>query len=101
MAQPSCGGAKRFDPTTGVKVTHGLRACNQKKIKSFLQRDELENRYWRWFPGNRASRSTAGAGVESGPFFESETGKICQNSDKGLRQNEVRKKACGGAMPRF
>jgi hypothetical protein len=70
MVQPSCGGAKRFDPTTGVKVTHRLRACNQKKIKNILEHDDSKTSDWRGFPDNRASRSTVDAGVESVPDFE-------------------------------
>jgi len=101
MAQPSCGGAKRFDPTTGVKVTYGLRACNQKKTKNFLHRDELETHNWRWFSGNRASQSTTDAGVESVLFFRSETGEFRQDTDKGLRQNEVRKKTRPASVARF
>jgi hypothetical protein len=74
MVQPSCGGAKRFDPTTGVKVTHRLRACNQKKTKTFIKHDDPKTIGWRGFPGNRTSRSALDAGVESVRDFESERG---------------------------
>jgi hypothetical protein len=54
ICQPSKGGVKRFDPTTRVKVTHRLDACNQKKSKKILREDHAETSYQRGFQGTPA-----------------------------------------------